>query len=159
MAPSTSIRSLATLAYERRRRAVREPELPCGDADDGKGVPREKLVGSYAGATGYPQFLPSVYLRDARDADGDGLPTSGPASPMGPHPSPAISSARAGARATPWGFAVSVPTGFDRIAVKGKTDAPRCPLRVRPAQQVAEYGGVARARGRAGERHVARTIA
>ena len=36
------------------------------------GVPRSRLVGSWAGATGYPQFLPSVYLRLAKDGDGDG---------------------------------------------------------------------------------------
>ncbi len=67
------IRSLATLAYEGRRRALFEPELLAAMQMMEKGVPREKLVGSYAGATGYPQFLPSVYLRDARDADGDGF--------------------------------------------------------------------------------------
>ena len=38
-----------------------------------RGVPRERLKGSWAGAFGYPQFLPSIYLRLARDGDGDGV--------------------------------------------------------------------------------------
>src|SRR3546814_3693691 len=36
------------------------------------GVPASSLKGSWAGATGGPQFLPSVFLRLARDGDGDG---------------------------------------------------------------------------------------
>jgi membrane-bound lytic murein transglycosylase B len=37
-----------------------------------QGVPRSRLTGSWAGAFGNPQFLPSAYLRVARDGDGDG---------------------------------------------------------------------------------------
>ena len=36
------------------------------------GVPRRQLKGSWAGATGYPQFMPSVALRLRADGDGDG---------------------------------------------------------------------------------------
>src|SRR3546814_9741885 len=36
------------------------------------GVPASSLKGSWAGATGGPQFMPSVFLRLARDGDGDG---------------------------------------------------------------------------------------
>ena len=35
-------------------------------------VRRSTLKGSYAGATGYPQFMPSVVLRLRADGDGDG---------------------------------------------------------------------------------------
>jgi lytic murein transglycosylase len=121
------IRSLATLAYEGRRRALFEPELLAAMQMMEKGVPRERLVGSYAGATGYPQFLPSVYLRDARDADGDGFADIWTSQPD------ALASIagyfeRAGWRkGEPWGFAVSVPPGFDRSLVAGQTTAPRCP--------------------------------
>ncbi|MBO9582356.1 MAG: lytic murein transglycosylase [Sphingobium sp.] len=121
------IRSLATLAYEGRRRALFEPELLAAMQMMEKGVPREKLVGSYAGATGYPQFLPSVYLRDARDADGDGFADIWSSQPDG-LASIAGYFERAGWRkGEPWGFAVSVPAGLDRKAVAGKTTAPRCP--------------------------------
>ena len=37
-----------------------------------RGFSRDQLVGSYAGAFGNPQFLPSVFLRLAVDGDGDG---------------------------------------------------------------------------------------
>jgi membrane-bound lytic murein transglycosylase B len=121
------IRSLATLAYEGRRRALFEPELLAAMQMMEKGVPRERLVGSYAGATGYPQFLPSVYLRDARDADGDGFPDIWTSQPDA-MASIAGYFERAGWRkGEPWGFAVSVPAAFDRNAIKGRIAAPRCP--------------------------------
>src|SRR5262249_16631353 len=56
-------RSLATLAYEGRRRPLFESELVATLKLIDRGIPREQLKGSWAGATGYPQFLPSVYLR------------------------------------------------------------------------------------------------
>ena len=37
-----------------------------------QGVPRWRLRGSWAGATGYLQFMPSVALRLRADGDGDG---------------------------------------------------------------------------------------
>ena len=37
-----------------------------------RGFPRDELKGSWAGAAGHPQFLPSVYIRLAVDGDGDG---------------------------------------------------------------------------------------
>ena len=66
-------RSLATLAYEGRRRDLFAGEFIATLKMIDRGVPRQKLVGSWAGAFGGPQFLPSVYLRLARDGDGDGL--------------------------------------------------------------------------------------
>ena len=38
-----------------------------------RGTPRSRLKGSWAGATGYPQFMPSAVLRLATDGDGDGV--------------------------------------------------------------------------------------
>ena len=65
-------RSLATLAWEGRRRALFEPELIAVLKMVDQGVPRSRLTGSWAGAFGNGQFLPSVYLRLAVDGDGDG---------------------------------------------------------------------------------------
>jgi len=120
------LRSLATLAYEGRRRALFEPEVIAVMVMMQRGVPRERLVGSYAGAFGYPQFLPSVYLRDARDADGDGV-----AAIWSSQPDALASIAnyfvRAGWRkGEPWGFAVRLPNGFNRAAVVNRTNPPRC---------------------------------
>ena len=64
-------RSLATLAYEGRRRDLFSDEFIALTKMVDRGVPRARLKGSWAGAFGNPQFLPSVYLRLARDGDGD----------------------------------------------------------------------------------------
>jgi len=66
------LRSLASLAYEGRRRELFAGEFIAALKILDRGIPREQLKGSWAGATGNPQFLPSVYLRVARDGDGDG---------------------------------------------------------------------------------------
>lgn len=65
-------RSLATLAWEGRRRTLFENELVAVLKMVDRGVPQSRLKGSWAGAFGNPQFLPSVYLRLAVDGDGDG---------------------------------------------------------------------------------------
>jgi membrane-bound lytic murein transglycosylase B len=82
-------------------------------------IGRREFVGSWAGAMGQPQFLPSSYLKYAVDFDGDGkadiwrsvpdvlasianyLQKSG----WQPH--------------LPWGFEVAVPQGFDYRTSRG----------------------------------------
>ncbi|MFT3967938.1 MAG: lytic murein transglycosylase [Sphingobium sp.] len=121
------VRSLATLAYEGRRRDLFEPELIAALRMLDRGVPRSRLVGSYAGATGYPQFLPSVYLRVARDGDGDGRIDiwSSEADALA---SIANYFVKAGWRpGQPWGIAVSVPATLNRARIGNLTAAPRCP--------------------------------
>ncbi len=121
------IRSLATLAWEGRRRSLFEPELLATLKMLDDGVPRSRLVGSWAGATGYPQFLPSVYLRLAKDGDGDGKADiwSSEADALA---SIANYFVKAGwRRGEPWGVAVSVPSGFDRGAIRNRTEPARCP--------------------------------
>lgn len=67
------IEALATLAYDGRRRALFRAELIAAlkvlDAGD---IPPARMLGSYAGAMGQPQFMPSSYLRYAVDFEGDG---------------------------------------------------------------------------------------
>jgi lytic murein transglycosylase len=67
------VRSLATLSCSGRRQAFFRGELlatlrilQSGD------IPAEALVGSWAGAFGQTQFMPSTYQRLAIDFDGDG---------------------------------------------------------------------------------------
>jgi membrane-bound lytic murein transglycosylase B len=67
------IASLATLAYDNRRAAMFREELfsalrilDRGDID------LTKMKGSWAGAMGQPQFMPSSYLKYAEDFDNDG---------------------------------------------------------------------------------------
>jgi lytic murein transglycosylase len=65
-------RSLATLAWDGRRRQLFENEFIALLKIADRGYSRAQLVGSWAGAFGNPQFLPSQYLRLAQDGDGDG---------------------------------------------------------------------------------------
>ncbi|MEH3037307.1 MAG: lytic murein transglycosylase [Sphingomonas adhaesiva] len=121
------LRSLASLAYEGRRRSLFEGEFIAALKMIDRGVPRARLVGSWAGATGNPQFLPSVYLRLARDGDGDGR------ADIWTSPADTLASignyfAMAGWRAgEPWGVAVNVPAGFSRDGVRNRLVSPRCP--------------------------------
>jgi membrane-bound lytic murein transglycosylase B len=63
---------LGSMAYGGRRRAMFENEFIAALKLMDQGVPRYMLKGSWAGATGFPQFLPSVALRLRADGDGDG---------------------------------------------------------------------------------------
>ncbi|CAH1747971.1 Membrane-bound lytic murein transglycosylase B precursor [Thauera humireducens] len=76
-------------------------------------VAPERLTGSWAGAFGHTQFMPSTFMRLAVDFDGDGrrdLVDSVPDALA----STANFLKRAGWNsALPWGFEVSLPAGFD----------------------------------------------
>ena len=66
------LQALASLGYYGRRRDFFESEFVAALKLMDQGVPRWRLKGSWAGATGYPQFMPSVALRLRADGDGDG---------------------------------------------------------------------------------------
>jgi membrane-bound lytic murein transglycosylase B len=69
----SEITSLATLAYDSRRPALFRGELieALRIVDKGLVTP-DNFKGSWAGAIGQPQFMPSSFLRHAVDFDGDG---------------------------------------------------------------------------------------
>lgn len=119
-------RSLATLAWEGRRRALFEGELIALMKMVDRGVPLETIKGSWAGAIGNPQFLPSVYLRLATDGDGDGK-----ADIFNNSADTLASIARyfqdSGWRAgQPWGVKAVLPAGFDVNRYRSKLRAPSC---------------------------------
>jgi len=70
------IRSLATLAYssnsEKRKDFAREELLLTLRIIQTKKINSQQLIGSWAGAMGQPQFMPSSYLRYGVDYDRDG---------------------------------------------------------------------------------------
>ena len=76
----------------------------------------ERLVGSWAGAFGHTQFMPSTFERLAVDGDGDGRRD------LMDNTADALAStahflAKAGWQSgQPWGFEVKLPTGFDTDA-------------------------------------------
>jgi lytic murein transglycosylase len=119
--------ALATLAYEGRRRQFFEDEFIAAMQLLDRGTPRSRLKGSWAGATGFPQFMPSNVLRLATDGDGDGQVNIW-ASEMDGLASIANYLRDAGWKPnTPWGVAVRVPAAFDRAAVRTTLVPPRCP--------------------------------
>lgn len=121
------INSLATLGYEGRRRPLFEGEFIAALKLLDQGIPRSRLKGSWAGATGYPQFMPSAVLRLRADGDGDGRADIW-TSEMDGLSSIANFLREAGWKAnTPWAIPVRVPSGFDRSSVRGLTTSVDCP--------------------------------
>ena len=118
--------ALATLAWEGRRRELFASEWVALMKVADKGYSRSELKGSWAGAFGNPQFLPSVYLRLATDGNGDGR-----ADIMNNGADALASIANyfrdAGWRVgQPWGVAAYVPSGFDVGAYRTPINAPVC---------------------------------
>lgn len=67
-----TIGALATLAWDGRRAIFRDELLAALRILDTGLVAPADLKGSWAGAMGQPQFMPSSYLKHAVDFDGDG---------------------------------------------------------------------------------------
>jgi membrane-bound lytic murein transglycosylase B len=108
------IEALATLAWEGRRASFFRGELMAAlrILDAGHVTP-ERMRGSWAGAMGHPQFMPSSFERLAVDADGDGRKDiwDSRADALG---SIANYLARSGWREDErWGREIYLPAGFD----------------------------------------------
>lgn len=108
------IRSLATLAHEGRRPDFAKAQLLAALQILQNGdVSPEKLRGSWAGAMGQTQFIPTTYNTYAVDFDGDGRRD------IWSSPADALASAARYLQASgwkqgqPWGFEVMLPSGFD----------------------------------------------
>jgi lytic murein transglycosylase len=119
--------ALATLAWEGRRRPLFEAELIDLMRMVQQGVPRSRLVGSWAGAFGNPQFLPSIYLRLAVDGDGDRVRNI-----WDDRADTLYSIANyfrdAGWRqGQPWGVRARIPANLNRQALVSPMNAPNCP--------------------------------
>ncbi|HTI37678.1 MAG TPA: lytic murein transglycosylase [Vicinamibacterales bacterium] len=68
-----TIATLATLAYDKRRAQLFRHELMAAlQILDSGDVSVENMQGSWAGALGQAQFMPSSFLQFAQDFDGDG---------------------------------------------------------------------------------------
>ena len=109
-----TVDALATLAYEGRRRAWAQAELLAALRIVDRGdIAAERMLGSWAGAMGHTQFLPSVFLAYAVDADGDGHRDIW-GSIADVTASTAHFLARMGWKSgQTWGVEVQLPAGFD----------------------------------------------
>lgn len=109
------IGSLATLAFDTRRQKFFEGQLiaalkiiQAGDVE-----PRS-MTGSWAGAMGHTQFIPTSYLDYAVDFTGDGKRDIWSDNPTDALASTAAYLAQFGwVKGQPWGVEVMVPAGFD----------------------------------------------
>ncbi|WP_337995583.1 lytic murein transglycosylase [Oleispirillum naphthae] len=109
------IPALATLAHDGRRSSFFRNELmnALKIIDEGNVTP-ERMVGSWAGAMGQCQFMPSSFVRFAVDEDGDGRKDLW-ASKADVFASAANYLKRSGWKGGQgWGRAVSLPKRFDR---------------------------------------------
>jgi lytic murein transglycosylase len=113
-------RSLATLAAARFQHPLFRDELLSALQILQRGhIPRREFVGSWAGAMGQPQFLPSSYLKYAVNFDGDGN-----ADIWRSVPDVLASIAnylqKSGWQSRlPWGFEVVLPQGYDYRTSRG----------------------------------------
>ena len=109
-----TVQSLATLACDRRRGDFfREQLLAALHLVDERVLQPEQLRGSWAGALGNFQFLPSVYREHAIDADGDGRRDLWDSLPDAAESAAAFLRARGWQTGERWGREVQLPDGFD----------------------------------------------
>jgi membrane-bound lytic murein transglycosylase B len=115
MGDTPVIPALATLAFAGRRAGYFESELFAALrlVQLGK-IRADQLKGSWSGAIGHGQFMPSTVLEFGVDLDGDGTTDL-----CGPDPSDALASVanylkkHGWRKGQPWGIEVRLPTGFD----------------------------------------------
>ncbi len=126
-------RSLATLAWDGRRSVLFTSELDAALTIVEKGLATPaQLKGSWAGAMGQPQFLPSSYLAYAKDGDGDGK------ADIWSSDADTLASIANYLRengwqpGVPWGLPVIVPDSFDRETVRNPVKPTSC---VRPLER------------------------
>ena len=119
------VQSLATLSCFGRRQDYFRGEFAAALRILQEGhIPAEQLTGSWAGAFGQTQFMPSTFLRSAVDFDGDGRRDI-----VGSAPDALASTARflqnAGWRTgQPWGHEVRLPAGLDLADASRRNKKP-----------------------------------
>lgn len=137
---NSTISSLATLAYDSRRAAFFEAELieALKILSNGDVSPSD-MTGSWAGAMGHTQFMPSSWAKFAVDFDKDGKRNI-----WGDDPTDALASAAhylqvwGWREGLPWGAEIALPQGFDYGQT---TEVIRKPLKEWQALGVTLAGG------------------
>jgi membrane-bound lytic murein transglycosylase B len=149
------ISALSTLAYEGRRAEFFESQLLAAlkilEAGD---VSPQGMTGSWAGAMGHTQFIPTSYLAYAVDFTGDGRRDIWSEDPTDALASTAAYLAKSGwTQGLPWGMEVVVPAGFNAGLLgrgKGQSAEAWAGLGVRSADGRALAGGSIIAGGNGG---------
>lgn len=141
------IEALATLAYDTRRGRFFEGQLLAAlkilQAGD---VAPHAMVGSWAGAMGHTQFIPTSYLAYAVDFTGDGKRDIWSDNPADALASTAAYLARSGWRqGQPWGVEVALPRDFDMSLTgerqrKSAAEWQALGIRAVDGRQIANHG-------------------
>lgn len=130
----SALNAFATLAYDGRRSDFARGELLAAlriiDSGD---IAAQDMIGSWAGAMGHTQFIPSSFEAYAKDGDGDGRRDI-----WGSIPDVMASTANYLARANwqpgqPWGVEVSLPADYDYAQTQRRSSAQWAAQGVRAA--------------------------
>lgn len=134
------INSLATLAYEGRRPGFAHAQLIAALQILQQGdITPEKMLGSWAGAMGQTQFIPTTYNTHAVDFDGDGRRDIWGSSTDALASTAHYLQSSGWQRGQPWGFEVDLAEGFDYTLADGTI---RKPVSEWIRLGVSEYGGL-----------------
>ena len=116
------IRSLATLAYEGRRRGFAQDQLlaALNILQQGDITP-EQMIGSWGGAMGQTQFIPTTYNTHAVDFDGDGRRDVWNSTPDALASTAHYLQSSGWQKGQPWGYEVRLGTGFDYAQADAST--------------------------------------
>lgn len=119
------VQSLATLSCFGRRQAYFRGEFAAALRILQEGhIPADKLTGSWAGAFGQTQFMPSTFFRSAVDFDGDGRRDIVDSVPDALASTAKFLQNAGYRRGEPWGFEVRLPAGFDTSGASRKAKRP-----------------------------------
>jgi len=117
------IRALATLGWKRYRDTFFRDELLVAlrILEEGH-VERSAMRGSWAGAMGQTQFMPSSFMKYAVDYDGDGAKDIWTTVPDALASTANYLAAFGWENGVPWGVEVALPEGFDLRSASGPRD-------------------------------------
>jgi len=114
------INSLATLAYEGRRPGFAHAQLIAALQILQQGdITPEKMLGSWAGAMGQTQFIPTTYNTHAVDFDGDGRRDIWGSATDALASTAHYLQSSGWQRGQPWGFEVQLPSSFNYTLADG----------------------------------------
>ena len=130
------VRAMATLAAQGRRRQFAEDQLMAALKIIGSGeFPRARLTGSWAGAMGQTQFIPTSFLSTAVDGDGDGRRDIWGSAPDALASAANLLAQGGWSRGQGWAREVTAPVDFDYSLTEGPRELPDwwAALGVKPA--------------------------
>jgi membrane-bound lytic murein transglycosylase B len=109
-----AVRALATLAYTGYRGDFFKEELLTAlQILEGDHIDRNKMLGSWAGAMGQTQFMPSSFMKYAVDGNRDGVRDIWASVPDALASTANYLREHGWQPGLPWGFEVRIPQGFD----------------------------------------------